>query len=128
MLHRVIFGSIDRFLGILIEHYAGAFPLWLAPEQIRIIPINDKQTAYAQRIANRLRQAEIRVTVDDRNEKMGYRIREAEKEKIPYMAIVGEKEADKDIVALRRHKAGDQGTITLDKLIAKLTDEISTRQ
>ncbi len=128
MLHRVIFGSLDRFFGILIEHYAGAFPVWLAPTQVRIIPVSEQQTPYAERVADQLRQAGIRVDLDSRNEKLGYRIREGAKEKIPYLGVVGEREAANNQVALRKHKEGDLGSIDLEALREKLTSEIANRQ
>lgn len=111
MIHRVAFGSIERFIGILTEHYAGAFPTWLAPVQVKVLPITERQAAYARRLADELFKAGIRVEVDGRSEKIGYKIREAQMEKIPYMLVVGDKEMDNGAVALRKRGEGDQGTV-----------------
>lgn len=102
MLHRVVFGSIDRFMGILIEHYAGKFPVWLAPVQVKILPVSDKYADYAKEIAQNLREGKIRVEVDDRDEKLGYKIREARMDKVPYMIIVGEKEKNNKSISVRQ--------------------------
>jgi len=125
MIHRVIFGSIERFIGILIEHFAGAFPLWLAPVQVKVIPITDKHHEYANKVANMLEQKDIRVEVDYRNEKVGYKIREAQLEKIPYMVIVGDKEEAEGTVSIRARKEGDIGTERMDTFINKLMNEIA---
>ncbi len=123
MLHRALLGSVERFLGTLIEHYAGAFPLWLAPVQAVVIPIADAHRAYAQQVADRLRQAPLRVELDDRNEKMQYKIREAQLAKIPYMLVVGGREAAAQSVAVRTRAGGDEGVLALEALVARLQAE-----
>lgn len=127
MIHRVVFGSIERFIAILTEHYAGAFPLWLAPVQVEIIPISEAQTDYANAVCNKLVDLGIRAEVDARNEKMGYRIREAQLQKIPYMLVLGEKEKQSDSVAVRARKQGDLGVMSFDDLVAKLLKEIAEK-
>ncbi|HJR64306.1 MAG TPA: threonine--tRNA ligase [Gemmatimonadaceae bacterium] len=130
MIHRAIFGTLERFMGLLIEHFAGAFPLWLAPEQIRIIPITDDVHEAAASIARRLAEAGIRAELDDRSETLNYRIREAEVLKTPYMAIVGKREAEAGTVALRRRGAGKEQRpeiLAVDALIVRLRHEIDTR-
>ncbi len=124
MLHRALLGSLERFFGILIEHYGGDFPLWLTPLQVKVIPISDKYKTYAKKIITLLKLAGIRTDIDERNEKMGYKIREAEMKKIPYMFIVGEKEAACESVSVRKHKEGDLGLITFDKALENLLLEI----
>ncbi|MDS1030799.1 threonine--tRNA ligase [Bacillota bacterium LX-D] len=128
MIHRVIFGSIERFIGILIEHYAGAFPLWLAPVQARILPIVDKQLDYAYEIKKTLENQGIRVEVDGRNEKIGYKIREAQLEKIPYMLVIGEKEATEKTVAVRKRSAGDMGTMSIENICTQILQEIKNKE
>lgn len=127
MIHRVVFGSIERFIAILTEHYAGAFPLWLAPEQVKIIPISENQIEYAHSVCDKLVVLGIRASVDDRNEKMGYRIREAQLQKIPYMLVLGEKERESGSVAVRNRKNGDQGVMSFDDFAAKLKQEIAEK-
>ncbi len=128
MLHRVLVGSMERFVGGLVEHYAGAFPLWLAPEQVRVIPISDDTRAAAESIVERLRARGARVHLDDRSETLNYRIREAETLKIPYMAIVGKREAESDSLALRVRGAGKkQEVMTVADFIAQVEDELATR-
>jgi threonyl-tRNA synthetase len=127
MIHRALLGSFERFIGILIEHYAGEFPLWLAPVQAIVLPITDHQHDAATAVVQRLREAGVRVELDERNEKVGRKIREAELAKVPYMLVVGEREAETGAVALRRHGAGDQGTLALDELVDKLRAEIASR-
>jgi threonyl-tRNA synthetase len=127
MVHRAVFGSVERFYGILVEHFGGAFPLWLSPVQVRVATISEKQTAGAQRIHERLREAGIRSELDARPEKIGYKIRQAEVEKIPYVTVVGEKELTSKSVALRGRGRNDLGVTALDKLIEKLQQEISRR-
>jgi threonyl-tRNA synthetase len=124
MLHRVVFGSIERFIGVLIEHYAGAFPTWLAPVQVKILTISDKQKAYANKIVEKLMNEGIRVEVDDREEKIGYKIREAQLQKIPYMLIVGDKEVETNTVGVRARKDGDIGQMPIDEFICKIKAEI----
>ena len=124
MLHRVVFGSIERFIGVLIEHYAGAFPTWLAPVQVKILTISDKQKAYANKIVEKLMNEGIRVELDDREEKIGYKIREAQLQKIPYMLIVGDKEVETNAVGVRARKDGDIGQMPIDEFICKIKAEI----
>jgi threonyl-tRNA synthetase len=124
MLHRVVFGSIERFIGVLIEHYAGAFPTWLAPVQVKILTISDKQKAYANKIVEKLMNEGIRVELDDREEKIGYKIREAQLQKIPYMLIVGDKEVKTNAVGVRARKDGDIGQMPIDEFICKIKAEI----
>lgn len=124
MLHRVIFGSIERFIGILIEHFGGAFPVWLAPEQIRILPIADSHKEYANQLKQRLAQEGIRVEVDQSNEKIGYKIREAQLQKIPYMLIIGDKEVEANAVGVRSRKEGDIGQMPMEQFIKKIKEEI----
>ena len=127
MLHRVIFGSIERFIGILIEHYAGAFPTWLAPVQVKILPITDEQKEYANNLANQLKEKGIRVELDDRNEKIGYKIREAQLQKVPYMLVAGAKEHEANLVAVRSRKAGDIGQMKIEEFLAKIQEEIENK-
>jgi threonyl-tRNA synthetase len=128
MLHRVLVGSMERFVGGLIEHYAGAFPLWLAPEQVRVIPISDEAHEAARSVVDRLRARNVRVHLDDRAETLNYRIREAETLKIPYMAIVGKREAESDSIALRVRGAGKkQQVMPVADFIAQVQDELATR-
>lgn len=127
MIHRALLGSLERFFGVLIEHYGGAFPLWLSPVQVRVMPITDQQNSYSAEIESRLKEEVFRVELDDRNEKINYKIREAEKEKIPYMFIVGKKEVQDKNVSVRRHKEGDLGRFDLDEIIHKLKEEVKTK-
>ena len=127
MVHRALFGSVERFFGILVEHYAGAFPVWLAPVQATVLPITDKQTAYAHEIAAKLKAADVRVTVDERSEKVNAKIREAQLQKIPYMLVVGGREAESGMVAVRHRKRGDLGTCDTGDFVAKITNEIATK-
>lgn len=127
MIHRVAFGSIERFIGILIEHFAGAFPLWLAPEQVKIIPVSDKQNDYANDVCQKLKAEGIRVSIDTRAEKMGWKIRQAQLEKIPYMLIIGDKEIEAGAVSVRSRKDGDMGAVPVDEFLKKLTTEIETK-
>lgn len=127
MIHRAIFGSIERFIGILIEHYAGNFPAWLAPMQVKILPITDRVADYAKRIEDELKTANVRCAVDLRNEKVGYKIREAQLEKVPYMIVVGDKEVEDGLVSVRSRKDGDIGTMTLADFKNKIVDEIEKK-
>ena len=127
MIHRVVFGSIERFIAILTEHYAGAFPLWLAPVQVKIVPISEVQADYAHQVCEKLVNMGIRAEVDDRNEKMGYRIREAQLQKIPYMLVLGENEKQSGTVAVRNRKKGDLGVMSFDDLANKLLKEIAEK-
>jgi len=128
MIHRAPLGSMERFIGILIEHFAGAFPLWLAPVQVRVLPISDKTETYARSVLARLQSAGFRAEADLRPEKIGHKIREAQLEKIPYMLVVGEKEAAAGTVALRERVAGDLGALPLDEAVARLTEEVRDRR
>ena len=129
MLHRVIFGSMERFHGILIEHYAGAFPTWLAPTQVNVVPIsNDKHTDYAESVYKKMRDAGIRVSLDDRSESMNYKIRESlQDKKIPYVCVVGDREAQEGTVAVRARGIGQIGTFSVDEFISKIEEEIKSR-
>ncbi|MCL1856376.1 MAG: threonine--tRNA ligase [Kiritimatiellaeota bacterium] len=118
MIHRALLGSIERFFGILIEHYAGAFPLWLAPEQVRVLPLTDAQIEPARAIAAKLRERDIRVTVDEKSEKLGGKIRRAQTEKTPYMLILGARDVEAGVVSVRSREEGDKGAMTLDDFIA----------
>ncbi|MDY2761839.1 MAG: threonine--tRNA ligase [Faecalimonas umbilicata] len=127
MVHRVVFGSIERFIGILIEHFAGAFPTWLAPEQVKVLPISEKYHEYANEVAAKLKEAKIRCSVDERSEKIGYKIRDARLNKIPYMLVVGAKEQEEGVVSVRSRFLGDEGQRSLDAFIAEITEEIKNR-
>lgn len=127
MIHRVLFGSIERFIGILIEHFAGAFPTWLAPVQVKVLPISDKFIEYGENVRKQLDEAGIRVELDTRSEKIGYKIREAQMQRIPYMLIVGQKEQEEGLVAVRSRNAGDEGQKSLADFIRKLQEEISSK-
>ena len=127
MIHRVAFGSIERFIGILIEHFVGAFPTWLAPVQVKVLPISDKHLEYGQKVLDTLNAAGIRAEIDTRAEKIGYKIREAQMQKIPYMLVVGAKEEEENLVSVRSRFAGDEGQKSLDEFVASVTEEIATR-
>ncbi len=127
MIHRVCFGSIERFMGILIEHFAGAFPTWLAPTQVEVIPVSDKTLDYGKKVLNELLDAGIRAKIDDRAEKMGYKIREAQMHKIPYMLVVGPKEAEENKIAIRSRFKGDEGTSTIQDFINAIKKEIDEK-
>jgi threonyl-tRNA synthetase len=128
VIHRAVSGSFERFIAILIEHFAGAFPVWLAPEQVRVVPISDAQTQAASRVADRLRAAGIRVHVDDRSETLNYRIRDGEVWKVPYMAVIGQREADSDSLALRVRGAGKkQEVMPVEQFLTRITEEVRTR-
>lgn len=124
MIHRALMGSLERFFGILIEHYAGAFPLWLSPVQVRVVPITEKQNGYAEEVKGLLRQEGIRADMDSRSEKIGYKIREAQMEKVPYMFVVGGRETESRSVSVRMRKDGDIGTMPLASAIEKVKKEI----
>jgi len=128
VIHRTILGAIERFIGILIEHYAGDFPLWLAPEQARVLPITDAHVEYGRQLLDKLRVAGIRVTLDERNEKTGAKIRQATLEKVPYMLVVGDREVAGGTVSVRSKKAGQVGTMPVDELIARLNAEIERKE
>ena len=127
MIHRVVLGSIERFIGVITEHFAGAFPTWLSPVQVKILPITDRTKEYAEKVAEALIAAGVRVEIDERNEKIGYKIREAQLKKIPYMLVLGDKEAETGEVTVRKRSVGDLGAVSLDKFIADITEEIKTR-
>ncbi|KRT66751.1 MAG: threonyl-tRNA synthetase, threonyl-tRNA synthetase [Candidatus Rokubacteria bacterium CSP1-6] len=126
-IHRAIYGSFERFVGILTEHFAGAFPTWLAPVQARVLPVSEKVAAYGRSVFERLREAGIRAELDDRNEKLNYRIREAQLQKIPYMLIVGARESQDGTVSVRRRTDGDAGVVAVEGFLAGLAAEISSR-
>ena len=128
MIHRALMGSFERFIGILVEHYAGEFPLWLAPVQARVLPLADRHADYAREVAEVLGEAGLRAELDDRTESVGRKIREAELRKVPYMLVVGDREAEQRAVALRRHKEGDLGTMPLDEARDRLAAEAAERK
>ena len=128
MIHRVVFGSIERFIGILIEHFAGAFPTWLAPVQVRVLPISDKYMEYGQKVLAELKEAGIRAEIDTKAEKIGYKIREARLRKIPYMLVVGAKEEEDGVVSVRSRFKGDEGQKGLDAFISDIKEEIKNRE
>jgi threonyl-tRNA synthetase len=123
VIHRAVLGSVDRFLGVLIEHYAGAFPLWLSPTQVKVIPISRTFNQYSQEVANELKAWGLRVAVDTRDEKVGYKIRDAQLQKVPYMFIIGEQEASTNTVAVRKRKEGDIGVMSLEQIGKVLQEE-----
>ena len=127
MIHRVVFGSIERFIGVITEHFAGAFPTWLAPVQVKVLPITDRAADYADCVAKRLDAAGFPGGTDPRNEKIGKKIREAQLEKVPYMLVVGDKEAESGQVAVRTRAGGDQGVMALDAFLAALKEEVDTK-
>ena len=127
VIHRAILGTLDRFMCFLIEETKGAFPLWLAPTQVKILPITDAQHEYAQEIEEKLRKMKVRVVLDDRNEKVGYKIREAQLEKVPYMIVVGAKESEQNKVAVRSREAGDIGQMTQEEFLSKIQEEIENK-
>ena len=127
VIHRAPFGSLERFIGVLIEHYAGEFPLWLAPIQVAVIPVSQHFLEYSQKIYNELKSKSIRVELDERNEKVGYKIRDWETQKVPYMLIIGEKEANAQNISVRKHKVGDLGALSLSEFISKISDEIKNK-
>ena len=126
MVHRALFGSFDRFIGIITEHFAGAFPTWLAPVQVRILPIADSHKEYAEKLKEKLEEYDIRVELDEREEKIGYKIREAQLQKIPYMLIIGDKEVQANAVGVRSRKDGDIGAMSVEDFINKIEEEIKT--
>jgi len=124
VLHRAMYGSMERFIGILVEHYAGAFPTWLAPIQARLMTINEAHVPYAEQVREKMEQAGIRVELDARNEKIGYKIREAQMSKIPYMLVIGEKEMQDGTLSVRKRGVGDEGALSVDEFLAKISEEI----
>ena len=127
MIHRVVFGSIERFIGILTEHFAGAFPLWLSPVQVKVLPISERHHEYAEKVAAELEAAGLRVEADLRNEKIGYKIREAQLQKTPYMLVVGDKEAETGTVSVRGRKDGDLGAMAVADFAAKAVEQDKSR-
>ena len=128
MIHRACFGSMERFLGILTEHYAGAFPTWMAPVQVKILPISDKHIAYAKELAKKMHKDYVRVEVDERNEKIGYKIRQAQVAKVPYMLVVGDKEMEEGTVNVRKHGGDELGTVPFQEFFTTVKEEIKERQ
>lgn len=127
MIHRACFGSMERFIGILTEHYAGAFPTWMAPVQVKVLPISEKHVEYANQLAKQMRLDYVRVEVDDRNEKIGYKIRQAQMEKVPYMLVVGDKEMEDNSVNVRKHGGDELGTVPFDEFFNSIKIEIKER-
>ena len=127
MIHRVCFGSIERFIGILTEHFAGKFPTWLAPTQVKVLPVSDKSMDYAKEVYEALREKMIRCELDTRNEKIGYKIREAQSQKIPYMLVLGDKEAENDTISVRT-LSGEQSVEALPDFIARLQADVKSRK
>ncbi|MBB6631317.1 threonine--tRNA ligase [Clostridium algidicarnis] len=128
MVHRVVFGSIERFIGILIEHFAGAFPTWLSPVQVKVLPISEKFHDYAKQVEKQLKEKDIRVETDFRAEKIGYKIREGRMERVPYLLIVGEKEVENNEISVRSRKNGDEGVSSLDSFIEKIQKEVDSKE
>ena len=124
MIHRAPFGSMERFVAVLLEHTAGRFPLWLAPDQAVVLPISEKYNDYAFEVARQLNDADVRAIVDDRNEKIGKKIRDNELKRIPYLLVVGEKEAQNGEVSVRKQGEGDKGTVKIATFAANLTEEV----
>jgi threonyl-tRNA synthetase len=120
MIHRVVFGSIERFIGILIEHYAGKFPVWLAPVQVKVLPISNSFLQYATLVSNQLKSAGVRCELDTRDEKLGYKIREAQLDKVPYMVVIGKNEQENESVAVRGREDGDLGSMSIEELIGRV--------
>ena len=127
MIHRALFGSFERFIGILTEHYGGDFPLWLAPVQAVVLPIADRHGGYAREVLAALRAVGLRAELDERDESVGRKIRDSELRKVPYMLVVGDREAEARAVGLREHRRGDAGSVALDDVIARLTRESAER-
>jgi threonyl-tRNA synthetase len=127
MIHRAPFGSMERFCGVLIEHFAGDFPAWLAPEQVRLVPISDKVADYARALLAKLKAEGFRATLDEHSDKLGAKIRRAELDKVPYTLVIGQKEAEANSVSVRSRARGDEGVMTADAYLAKLKTEVATR-
>jgi len=127
VIHRVAFGSIERFIGIIIEHFAGKFPLWISPEQVRVLTINDKHLGYAEGIVKSMSARGIRVELDDRNEKIGYKIREAQLEKVPYMVIIGDKEVESETLSVRSRDKGDLGSANIENFMAEIIKNVEEK-
>jgi threonyl-tRNA synthetase len=127
VIHRAIYGSFERFIALLIEHYAGAFPLWVAPIQVIVLPISDRHLTYGASVRDELKAAGLRTDLDERQEKIGFKIREAQLQKIPYMLVVGDREAAERTVSVRTRTGGDQGPSSVRDFIAKTRDEIARK-
>jgi threonyl-tRNA synthetase len=127
MIHRALLGSIERFFGVLVEHYAGNFPLWLAPVQVKVLPITDSFNEYGAEVVEQLKARNLRAVLDDRSEKVGAKIRDAEMQKVPYMMIVGAREAEAGAVSLRRHGEGDLGSKSIDEAVSLLSAEVESK-
>ena len=127
MIHRAPFGSMERFVAVLIEHTGGKFPLWLAPDQVVVMPISEKFNDYAQKLSDLLNNSDIRTVLDDRNEKIGRKIRDNELKKIPYLLIVGENEMNNITVSVRRQGQGDMGTMSVEDFISKINEEVNSQ-
>ena len=127
MIHRAVFGSIERFLGLLIEHYAGDFPLWLAPEQVRIIPITDAQIPAAEELLKQFKERRLRATLDDASEKLGAKIRQAELEKVPLVAVLGKREVEAGEVSVRSRAKGNEGVVTTEAFVDRVQSEVTHR-
>jgi threonyl-tRNA synthetase len=127
MIHRALFGSFERFIGILIEHFGGEFPLWIAPVQAIVLPIADRHNGYGGSVVERMRGAGLRVELDDRDESVGRKIRDAELRKVPYMLIVGDREQESDQVGVREHRLGDRGSESVAGLIGRLSEQVESR-
>ncbi len=127
MIHRALLGSLERFIGTLTEHYAGRFPLWLAPVQARILPVSEKQKDYAESCLAKMKQSGIRAEADSRNEKLGYRIRAAEVDNVPYMVIVGDREIEEGMINVRSKSTGREGSVELENFINDMVDEIEKK-
>ena len=127
MIHRVIFGSIERFIGILTEHFAGKFPLWLAPVQVKLLTVTEKFSDYALEVAKKFEDAGLRVEADIRNEKIGYKLREARNERTPYICVIGEREMESGNLTVRSSKVGELGEMSQDELLQKLLREIADK-
>jgi len=128
MIHRAPFGSMERFIAVLIEHCAGKFPLWLAPVQVKLLPISDKFIPYAEQVLQQLKQAEVRGEIDDRNEKIGKKIRDTELAKVPFMLVIGEKEMNDNKVAVRRQGKGDLGVQSTEDFISMINEEVKSKR
>ena len=127
VIHRAPFGSLERLIGMLIEHYAGEFPLWLSPVQVAVLPITDSLLGYARSVIEELKQKNVRVELDDRNEKVSYKIRDWETRKVPYMLVLGKKEETGKTVSVRRHKQGDLGAMSTQDFLKRVVDEIDNK-
>lgn len=123
MIHRVVFGSIERFIGILIEHYAGKFPVWLAPVQVKVLSVSEHFNAYAGKVTKKLQAQGVRVELDDRNEKLGYKIRQAQMEKVPFMVIIGEKEQESKTISVRRRDKKETSIMNVQEMVETIRRE-----